>query len=80
MTHAVARFYFHIRQRNCRFEDRCGTDLLGHAEAWTHAVAEARQLIDDDALSGSISEQWVEIEDPAGQIVPMPFARGLPLH
>lgn len=76
----MARFYFHVRQRNCRYEDRQGADLFGPLEAWAHAIENARQLIDDDALSGSIEEHWVEIEDAAGGIVVMPFARSLPLN
>ena len=77
----MTRFYFHIRHRDCLFEDRVGVEMRSPAEAWIHAVASARQLIEDDALEGPIDEQSVEIEDDTGRLIAsMPFGRSLPLN
>ena len=65
----MARFYFHVRQGNVRFEDKHGADFPDLRAAWCWALQDARVVIDQQLLSGPIAEQWIEIGDHTGVVV-----------
>ncbi|MEO7223928.1 MAG: hypothetical protein ABIY37_15785, partial [Devosia sp.] len=78
----MTKFYFHIRQGAYRFNDGTGAELRSLEDAWNYAIGDARSLIDEHVLEGSIDEHWIEIGDETGAVVAsLPFARTLsPLH
>jgi|SRR3569623_2310770 len=72
----VPRYFFHIYQVDCWFEDRTGLEFSDVAAAWLHAMDEARELVEGDSLTGSIDDHRVEIKDEVGaMIATMPFNR-----
>jgi hypothetical protein len=77
----MPHFFFHVRPGNTLIEDRKGEEMPDLLAAWNYAMASARFLIDSDAMSGPIDDQWVEIESADGSIVAsMPFRRCMPLN
>lgn len=77
----MTRFYFHVRQGETLIEDRKGEEMPDLLAAWNHAMVSARSLIDSDAMSGSIDDQWVEIATADGsQVASMPFRRCMHLN
>jgi hypothetical protein len=63
-------YFFHLRDGTDVLLDPDGRVLAGIAEVARDALREARALISDEALTGSIKlAQRIEVEDASGLII-----------
>jgi hypothetical protein len=77
----MAKFFFHVRQRDILFEDKFGADFPDLVAAWHWAQQDMRAIVAQQVLVGPMSEQWLEIGDEEGAILAsVPFAQSVKLH
>ncbi len=74
-------FFFHVRQRDTRFDDRQGIELPDFSVAWQRAFYDARTIVANGTLDGDPEDQWMEIGDETGAVIAtLPFRRALATH
>lgn len=75
----MARYYFHIRDRDKLIEDTEGQEFLDEAAIRAEALASARELLAEGILLGETMEhRTFEIMDARGGIVAtIPFSDAL---
>jgi len=66
----MSLYFFHLRDGTDVLLDPEGRDLPGAAAIAASTLAEARHLISQDALTGTIKlNQRIDVEDRAGTVV-----------
>jgi hypothetical protein len=68
------RYFFHVRQGDALFEDREGGIFADIAKAGFSAADVAREITEQRALAGPITDQSIEIANEDGETVAsLPF-------
>ncbi|MDB5454296.1 MAG: hypothetical protein JWO33_2874 [Caulobacteraceae bacterium] len=66
----MSQYFFHLRDGVDVLVDREGVELEGLAAVSALALREARSLISQDALTGSINlRQHLDVEDAGGTVI-----------
>jgi hypothetical protein len=74
----MARFYFHVRDRDGLSLDREGQELPDLEAAHREAVSASREIIGDKLLhGGSLDERQIEIADENGKVLDVVDSQGV---